>query len=137
MTARQRQADAANAAANAQRWHSWAEAMGLPLHVVGMVTAAPFSEAAAAQVLKAWKQRQARQRTRTNTSASASGWTGGGDELAQALRVLGLQRPFTSSDVKRRKRQLARQHHPDQGGDLQAMQRINQAADLALRWAAA
>ena len=133
MTARQRQADAANAAANVQRWHSWAEAMDLPWHVVGMVTGAPFSEAAAAQVLEAWKQRQARQRT----YASASGWTGGGDELAQALRVLGLQRPFTSSDVKRRKRQLARQHHPDQGGDLQAMQRINQAADLALRWATA
>ena len=136
MTARQRQADAANAAANVQRWHSWAEAMDLPWHVVGMVTGAPFSEAAAAQVLEAWKQRQARQRTHTHTSTGSSGWTSD-DELAQALRVLGLQRPFSHADVKRRKRELARQHHPDQGGSLQAMQRINQAADLALRWAAA
>lgn len=49
--------------------------------------------------------------------------------------VLGFQRgdePLTVRAVEERRRKLARQHHPDRGGKLQTMQRINAAADLLI-----
>ena len=53
-------------------------------------------------------------------------------ELRSKANLAGL---IGSLDVlkaaaKRRVRELAREHHPDHGGDLQRMQRINAAADI-------
>lgn len=60
------------------------------------------------------------------------------DERAQmraaARRVLGFQAGdrLTVEAVKERKRALAKRHHPDRGGSVQAMAAINDAADVLL-----
>jgi hypothetical protein len=46
---------------------------------------------------------------------------------------LGLDDGATADDVRAARRALAKDHHPDQGGDAETMQRINQAAAAALR----
>ncbi len=51
---------------------------------------------------------------------------------AQALAVLGLADPVTSSQIRRRFHTLALQRHPDQGGDAQRSREISAAAS-ALR----
>ncbi len=45
-------------------------------------------------------------------------------ERQQALSVLGLPPNATRQQIKRRYRQLAKQNHPDRGGDPREMQRI-------------
>ena len=45
---------------------------------------------------------------------------------------LGLARDAGSDEIRAARRRLAKAHHPDQGGDPAAMQRINEAADAAL-----
>jgi len=42
----------------------------------------------------------------------------------QALTVLGLPSNATPQQIKRRYRTLAKQHHPDRGGDPRQMQKI-------------
>lgn len=49
------------------------------------------------------------------------------------FEVLGLTDDATADDVRAARRALAKDHHPDQGGDAHTMQRINQAATTALR----
>lgn len=49
------------------------------------------------------------------------------------FRVLGLQRHATAAEVRSARRDLAREHHPDVGGDADAMRRINDAAAAALK----
>ena len=48
------------------------------------------------------------------------------------FEVLGLDLSATADDIGAARRQLARQHHPDRGGDRWRMQAINEAADAAL-----
>ena len=54
-------------------------------------------------------------------------------ERQQALRVLGLPPNATPQQIKRRYRTLAKQHHPDRGGDRQQMQRIIAAYELSMK----
>jgi hypothetical protein len=74
------------------------------------------------------------------------GWIGGGtqappspeqaqhDEERRARKVMGFAQgqKLTEDIVKDRKKALARKHHPDHGGSLDKMQRINAAADVLL-----
>jgi hypothetical protein len=47
--------------------------------------------------------------------------------------ALGLTAEAGADDVRAARRELAKQHHPDRGGDPAAMQAINEAAREALR----
>ncbi len=47
--------------------------------------------------------------------------------------VLGLAETATAEAVRIARRDLAKQHHPDTGGDAEMMRAINQAAGLALQ----
>lgn len=47
--------------------------------------------------------------------------------------VLGVSPDATADQIRTARRELARRHHPDVGGDPNAMQRINEAAANALR----
>ena len=49
------------------------------------------------------------------------------------FRVLGLGRGASADDVRAARRSLARRHHPDAGGDADAMRAVNVAAAEALR----
>jgi len=44
-----------------------------------------------------------------------------------AWSVLGLPHSATKQEITRRYRQLAKEHHPDRGGDAAKMTQINQA----------
>jgi hypothetical protein len=46
--------------------------------------------------------------------------------------TLGLGRDATGDDIRAARRRLAKEHHPDQGGDATRMQSINEAARAAL-----
>jgi hypothetical protein len=50
----------------------------------------------------------------------------------QHFQVLGVSSSATRDDVERAYKRLASQHHPDKGGDPQAMARINAARDAML-----
>jgi DnaJ-domain-containing protein 1 len=54
-------------------------------------------------------------------------------ERQQALTVLGLPPHATRQQIKRRYRILAKQHHPDRGGDPRQMQRIIAAYEVLMR----
>lgn len=43
--------------------------------------------------------------------------------------VLGLQRDSTKTEIRSRYKVLAREHHPDQGGDAEEFKRINTATE--------
>jgi hypothetical protein len=47
--------------------------------------------------------------------------------------VLGLGADATADDVRVARRELAKRHHPDHGGDPATMQAVNEAADEALQ----
>ena len=51
----------------------------------------------------------------------------------QALAVLGLPPNATKQQIKRRYRALAKQYHPDRGGDQRQMQRIIAAYELLMK----
>ncbi len=51
--------------------------------------------------------------------------------------VLGLDRAASADDVRSARRDLAREHHPDAGGDADSMREINVAAADALKIIAA
>ena len=56
----------------------------------------------------------------------------------RARQTLGFgAEPRTAEMVKQRRRELAKQHHPDAGGSAASMARINDAADLLLKAVAA
>jgi hypothetical protein len=52
--------------------------------------------------------------------------------LLMARQELGFQprEPLELAQVERRRKELARKHHPDLGGSASRMATINQAADL-------
>lgn len=54
-------------------------------------------------------------------------------ERQQALSVLGLPPNASRQQIKRRYRTLAKQHHPDRGGDPREMQRIIAAYELLMK----
>src|SRR6266566_1160698 len=54
-------------------------------------------------------------------------------ERQQALAILGLPPNATRQQIKRRYRVLAKQHHPDRGGDQRQMQRIIAAYELLMK----
>jgi DnaJ-domain-containing protein 1 len=51
----------------------------------------------------------------------------------QALAVLGLPPTATPQQIKQRYRKLAKQYHPDLGGDPQQMQRLVAAYELLMK----
>jgi hypothetical protein len=53
--------------------------------------------------------------------------------VTDSFGVLGLGPDATSDDVRAARRELAKRHHPDRGGDAVAMQAVNEAADEALQ----
>jgi DnaJ-domain-containing protein 1 len=54
-------------------------------------------------------------------------------ERQQALAVLGLPPTATPQQIKRRYRSLAKQYHPDRGGDQRQMQKIIAAYELLMK----
>lgn len=58
-------------------------------------------------------------------------------EAADAFALLGLPPDATAAEVRAARRELARRHHPDQGGDAEMMRAVNEAADRALTHVAA
>lgn len=50
----------------------------------------------------------------------------------EALRLLGLQAPVEQSEIVAAYRRLARQHHPDLGGDPDTFRSLTVARDLLL-----
>lgn len=57
--------------------------------------------------------------------------------MSDPFRVLGLSAESSADDVRRARRELAKQHHPDTGGDAEMMRRVNAAAGQALHTIAA
>jgi hypothetical protein len=55
-------------------------------------------------------------------------------DVADALRVLGLQKDASFDEVYQRYRQLAKRSHPDTGGDPQHFMHINAAYDCVKKW---
>jgi hypothetical protein len=53
--------------------------------------------------------------------------------VTDPFSVLGLGPDATSDHVRAARRELAKRHHPDRGGDPAAMQAVNEAADEALQ----
>jgi hypothetical protein len=53
-------------------------------------------------------------------------------ERRDALRLLGLEDPVERSEVVSAYRRLARQHHPDLGGDTDVFRSLTVARDLLL-----
>lgn len=51
----------------------------------------------------------------------------------QALAVMGLPATATPQQIKQRYRKLAKQYHPDLGGDPQQMQRLSAAYELLMK----
>ena len=51
-------------------------------------------------------------------------------DIKEALEILGLPTLISEEDIKKQYRHLAKKYHPDQGGDAQEMERINQAYAL-------
>ncbi|MDP2879037.1 MAG: DNA-J related domain-containing protein [Sulfuricella sp.] len=49
---------------------------------------------------------------------------------AEALAALGLADPVEYPEIKRRYRELAMEHHPDRGGEMERLQAINAAMEL-------
>lgn len=52
------------------------------------------------------------------------------DQRSEALATLGLEADADYPRVKQRYRQLAQNHHPDKGGDVEEFQRIQRAKQL-------
>ena len=52
------------------------------------------------------------------------------DRRAEALAALGLADPVDAPEIKRRYRELAMEHHPDRGGEMEKLQAINAAMGL-------
>ncbi|WP_337177684.1 J domain-containing protein [Paludisphaera sp.] len=50
-----------------------------------------------------------------------------------SLKTLGLKGDATAEDVKAAYRRLARENHPDRGGDVASMARINEAYEQAMK----
>ena len=56
------------------------------------------------------------------------------EEIEHALEVLDLPKMVTKADIKRQYRHIAKQHHPDIGGDPRKMEEINHAYKLLMKY---
>ena len=83
-------------------------------------------------------RQQRRPGTRTeNVSDNGSGsgprqGAAGADPRQQALELLGLERSASLPEIKRAYRRLAKQHHPDLGGDVDLFHRLDAAYRLLI-----
>ena len=79
-------------------------------------------------------RQQRRQGTRTENVSGSGGrqGAGGSDPLQQALELLGLERGASQQAIKRAYRRLAKQHHPDLGGDVELFHRLDAAYRLLI-----
>jgi DnaJ-domain-containing protein 1 len=87
------------------------------------------------------RREQRRRGTRTENHSSTGGSTGGPmprrkppppDPRREALRLLGLEAGASRDMIKRTYRQLAKNHHPDLGGDAEAFLRLDAAYRLLM-----
>jgi len=60
--------------------------------------------------------------------------TGMSDEIESALEAMDLPTLITRDDIKKRYRQLAREHHPDRTGSDAEMEAINAAYALLMEY---
>lgn len=69
-----------------------------------------------------------------NAHHSGAGSSGGSPAMDQneALAILGLQQPFTKSDITKAHRSLMGKFHPDKGGNTYLATKLNTARDLLL-----
>jgi hypothetical protein len=51
---------------------------------------------------------------------------------ADPFATLGLSEAASAEDVRAARKELAKRHHPDRGGDAASMRTVNEAADAAL-----
>jgi len=56
------------------------------------------------------------------------------ERLEAALETLSLPKLITRDDIKKRYRHLAREIHPDKGGDEQQMAQINEAYEVLMEY---
>jgi plasmid maintenance system killer protein len=49
--------------------------------------------------------------------------------------VLGIQKTENEEIIKKAFRELAKEHHPDKGGDEEYFKKINQAYEMCMKWA--
>jgi hypothetical protein len=54
-----------------------------------------------------------------------------------AFSVLGLQKDSSEQDINKAFRELALKHHPDRGGDQQDFSRLQEAKEVAVKYATA
>lgn len=61
------------------------------------------------------------------------GWQEFVEQVWQAAAWLDLELPTSVDAIRGARKRLAKEHHPDVGGDAETMKQINAAADLLLR----
>ncbi|MBR3834201.1 MAG: hypothetical protein IKJ73_07775 [Lachnospiraceae bacterium] len=78
------------------------------------------------------KQRQYKQNTRNSRHEKHRERTCSENKLAleEAMKTLGISKPFTIEQLKKIRKQLAVKYHPDQGGSVEMCAKINAAFDL-------
>ena len=54
--------------------------------------------------------------------------------IIDALETLDLPKLITKEDIKRQYHFLAKRHHPDLGGDIERMERINEAYQTLMKY---
>ncbi len=91
---------------------------------------------ALSEVLEEWLRRVPDARSYYSTSefsgAAATSWFP--PTVVAAYNKLGLPLGAAVEQVLATRRQLARRHHPDRGGQLASMRAINSATDTVLDW---
>lgn len=69
----------------------------------------------------------------TSTNGSSSGSDTGVMDLKEASAILGIKLPASEAEIQAAFRKLALKAHPDHGGSADAMRRLIQARDTALK----